>query len=209
MAHDISFLVANSVLVEDAPPRLVEDAPPRLEDAPTPIRYNDYSSPPGLYKPIIQSQQQFIHSNAPLVRPIAQVADKYTPFEPTSEIKNRLEDELFIAKQKVAYLENELQKINKQPLIKQTPTQQPLIKQITNINKPSPEFINAIYNLFSLENNIQLSNIPHRLPKNLLPPIGKKGLFTSWLDQVPNLNKKIRNVRHPDGRLNKEYVYYI
>jgi len=197
MAHDISFLVANSVL---------EDAPPRLEDAPTPIRYNDYSSPPGLYKPIIQSQQQFIHSNAPLVRPIAQVADKYTPFEPTTEIKNKLEDELLIAKQKVAYLENELQKINK---LKQTPTQQPLIKQKPNINKPPPEFINAIYNLFSLENNIQLSNIPHRLPKNVLPPIGKKGLFTSWLDQVPNLNKKIRNIRHPDGRLNKEYVYYI
>jgi hypothetical protein len=56
-----------------------------------------------------------------------------------------------------------------------------------NMLKPSPEFINEIYSLFSKEAQIPMSHIAHKLPDHVLPPKGIKGLLKSWLNQVPGL----------------------
>jgi len=130
----------------------------------------------------------------------------YEPYEPVrnivelrsptlSEVKSSLENDLIHAKQKVNYIENELIKINRLIEIEEK-----------DKCKITYEFISEIHNLFSKESPIQLSQISHKLPHSVLPPKvkGYYKLLSSWLDQVPGLQKE--TVVHNNQYLQ---IYYL
>ena len=58
------------------------------------------------------------------------------------------------------------------------------------LEKPTPEFKNAIYSLLSKESPIRSSSILYKLSKDVLPPLSYTGLFTSWMNQIPNIKKE-------------------
>jgi hypothetical protein len=132
----------------------------------------------------------------------------YIPYEPKSnnvssstlnDIKFKLEYELATAKQKIIEIEFNLSKITE--LI----NTEKAVKENQEVNKtPTLEFISEIYKLFSKESKIQLSNIPHKLPKHILPPKGYSGLFSNWLEQVPGLKKETITKNSK-----KIYLYYL
>jgi hypothetical protein len=140
------------------------------------------------------------------------------------EIKMKIEYDLQLARQRVIYLENELNTISKLIIAEQTvvnlqkemyksyqpyePVQQPvqvkevkevqqpvkqLVKQLVQFQPPTDKFIFAVHELFKKNVSLQLSDIPHKLPANVLPPTGKKGLFTKWMDFVPGITKSTLN----------------
>lgn len=142
--------------------------------------------PPGLYK------SPFVQAIPPET---TQVKSKTYSL---LEIKSKLEIEMIQAQQKVISCKVELTKINElisaeKKIIQLTHTYNENIVTPQNnsdtTKTPTPEFIQAINNLFLKESPIQLSNIPHKLPANVLPPKGQSGLFTSWLEQVPHMTK--------------------
>ena len=209
MTQNISLQVANSVL-------------------------DDYTSsiypPPGLYKvslslppppPPPPSQQ--------IITNYMQYESNIESNTHILEIKSKLEYELFVAKQQVIDIENKLNKVNdfimaeqkiiqdqhifqeQKVLQKQKVFQEQKVLQKQKVfqeqifhKKPTDEFIQAIYELFSKESPIQLSNIPHKLPNHVLPEKGHSGLFSRWLDQVPGLKKE--TITHNSKLL---YIYYL
>jgi len=137
------------------------------------------------------------------------------------EIKMKIEYDLQLARQRVIYLENELNTISKLIIAEQTvvnlqkemyksyqpyepvqvkevqqPVQQSVkqpVKQLVQFQPPTDKFIFAVHELFKKNVSLQLSDIPHKLPANVLPPVGKKGLFTKWMDFVPGITKSTLN----------------
>ena len=192
MAFNIPFSVVSSVLDDYPPPGLCKQLP-RTYNVPLP--------PPGLYKE--QNVNQIIANSD-----MEQIVHKYKSFEPKSnnvnpltlpEIKFKLECDLVTAKQKIIEIEFNLSKITE--LI----NSDKIIKENQELNKfPTAEFISEIYKLFSKESPIQLSNIPHKLPANVLPPKGHTGLFSNWLEQVPGLKKEV--ITKNSKQL---YIYYL
>ena len=78
----------------------------------------------------------------------------------------------------------------------QQPVQQSVqqsVKQLVQFQPPTDKFIFAVHELFKKNVSLQLSDIPHNLPANVLPPTGKKGLFTKWMDFVPGITKSTLN----------------
>lgn len=194
MAYNIPFSVVNSVLDDYPPPPGLCKQHPRAYNLPLP-------PPPGLYKE--QNVNQTIVNSD-----MEQIVHKYKSFEPKSnvvnpltlsEIKFKLEYELVTAKQKIIEIEFNLNKITE--LINSEKT----LKASQEVNKfPTAEFISEIYKLFSKESPLQLSNIPHKLPANVLPPKGHTGLFSNWLEQVPGLKKE--TITKNSKQL---YMYYL
>ena len=75
-----------------------------------------------------------------------------------------------------------------------------------DISKPTDKFIKAVCALFMKESPIMLSNIPHKLPRDVLPPKGNHGLFTKWMEQVPGCQKQVI----PCSDISrKQFMYWI
>lgn len=113
------------------------------------------------------------------------------PLIPIENKKIKLEHTLSIEKQKINYIESCIKEINELLVVQSMPIIKPIpIKPVVveDSNKPTSEFITAVYNLLSKEAPIQLSNIPHKLPSDVLPTKRQKGLFTKWMEQVPNIH---------------------
>jgi len=188
----------------------------------TPQISTSHNIPPSSYQNIYQPVQPRTKI-APSVQPrtkMAEIVEKYTPYEPNkySEKKKKLEHDLVVAKEIVSLLEKELSKLDEQIEIEMTinkliVTQTP-VPVINNpeettdvdISKPTDRFINAIYILFMKESPILLSNIPHKLPKDVLPPKGNHGLFTKWIEQVPGCQKQLTAC---SDNSRKQYIYWI
>jgi len=127
----------------------------------------------------------------------------------------KLEYEIFIENERVIYLDTKIKEIN--DLLK--PVQQksnsvPIIEGKCETSKPDspnilPEFTTAIIELLTREGPTQLSNIPHKLPQNVLPPKGIKGLFSKWIEQVPNLHVDIQNNTDSKGGHRQLRIYSI
>lgn len=176
--------------------------------------------PPGLYTPHAQSYVKPLtpssyqpSSYQSIYQPnqkMTQIVEKYTPYEPNKNIekKNKLEHDLVVAKQIVSLLEKELIKLDElievektvnMLRVNQTYVQENIMPVIhnqekileVNISKPTDKFIEAVHALFLKESPIMLSNIPHKLPRDVLPPKGYHGLFTKWMDQVPGSQNKV------------------
>ena len=123
--------------------------------------------------------------NPPGLTPMVQVIHSYKPYKSVYKTESKLT--------KLINMKTELDKllistqekiINIQKLIEEESKKENIFKN------PTSEFITAVYELLSRESPIRSSSIPHKLPKNVLPPIGYKGLFTSWMNQLINIKKQ-------------------
>ena len=168
-----------------------------------------------------QSNYEPVQSYQPVQANIEQSILKYKSFEPNAEKKKRLEHDLQLAKQTVDLLEKELKKlnelievnmsVNKLRTMQENVTQPvPMIYSSENITKQncitaSDKFIQAVNTLFMKENPISMANIPHKLPRDVLPPKGIRGLFTLWMEQVPGCKIIINN----NNNNRKEYLCWI
>jgi hypothetical protein len=189
--------------------------------------------PPGLYPPAKQLLAQSYQNLQPSsyqsiyqpVQPVqlntkmTQIIEKYTPYELTKELdkKKKLEHDLVVAKEIVSLLEKELEKLNDQIEIEmainklratQIQAQVIPVEDTTDvdISKPTDKFIQAVHTLFMKESPIMLSNIPHKLPQDVLPPKGNHGLFTKWIEQVPGCQKQVI----PNSNSSKkQFMYWI
>ena len=130
----------------------------------------------------------------------------------------KLEHEIFIENERSIYLDSKIKEINE--LLKPIPpksTEVIIIESETRESETSrpdassisPEFITAIIKLLTKEGPIQLSNIPHKLPSNILPPKGIKGLFSKWMEQVPNIHIDIQNNTDSKGGHRQLRIYSI
>jgi len=193
--------------------------------------------PPGLYPPVqvqaqsymkqpVPSSYQSIYQPVQPVQPVqlrtkmAQIVEKYTPYEPNKNLekKKKLEHDLIVSKQIVSLLEKELEKLNDQieiemtiNTLRATQTPAPVVHNPENIeevdiSKPTDKFIQAVYTLFMKESPIMLSNIPHKLPKDVLPPKGNHGLFTKWIELVPGCQKQVIPC---SDHSRKQFMYWI
>jgi hypothetical protein len=188
--------------------------PPPAQSYVKPITPSSYQ--PSSYQSIYQPVQpvQPVQANINMTK----IVEKYTPYEPNKDIerKKKLEHDLTVAKQIVSLLEKELAKINElidvERIVNQTQIHPQanvtttIINQDENISKPTDKFIQAVYTLFMKESPIMLSNIPHKLPHNVLPPKGYHGLFTKWMDQVPGSQMKIVTCSDTSR---KQFMYWI
>lgn len=202
ISHSTAYFVLDDKYQHVLPP------PPGLYQPQRPI-----SSQPSSYQSIYQPVQQVqpVQSNINM----AQIVEKYTPYESNKDVerKNKLEHDLTVAKQIVSLLEKELTKINElinNSRVNQPQTQENIKPVINNpdenISKPTDKFIQAVYTLFSQESPIMLSNIPHKLPRDVLPPKGYHGLFTKWMNQVPGSQMQIV----PCSDISrKQFMYWI
>jgi hypothetical protein len=216
MDRNISHSTAYFVLDDDKyqpvlrpPPGLYQPQTQTL----TPVSYQPQSYQ-SIYQPVQPVQPvQSVQSNPKMT----QIIENYIPYEPNKDIekKKKLEHDLVVAKQIVSLLEKELTKINELIEVEKTVNIQenitPVINdqveiQDENISKPTDKFIKAIYALFMKESPIMLSNIPHKLPRNVLPPKGHHGLFTKWMNQVPGSQYQIVPCLDVSR---KQYMYWI
>jgi hypothetical protein len=111
------------------------------------------------------------------------VIHSYKPYEPVYETESKLT--------KLINMKTELDKLLISTQEKITNINKLIEEESNNIfAKPTPEFTDAVYALLSRESPIRSSSIPHKLPKNVLPPINHKGLFTSWMNQLINIKKQ-------------------
>jgi hypothetical protein len=102
---------------------------------------------------------------------IEQVVHSYMPYEPESKLKQLIN------------MKAELDKLIEEESKKES-------KKEIKFKNPTPEFTDAVYKLLTKESPIRSSSIPHKLPAGVLPPIGYKGLFTSWMNQLINVKKE-------------------
>ena len=121
----------------------------------------------------------------------------------------KLEHEIFIENERSIYLDSKIKEINE--LLKPIPQKIIDVPEKEKSDSPSisAEFITAIIVLLTREGPTQLSNIPHKLPQNVLPPKGVKGLFTKWMEQVPNLQIDIQNDTDSKGGRRQLRIYSI
>jgi hypothetical protein len=121
----------------------------------------------------------------------------------------KLEHEIFIENERSIYLDSKIKEINE--LLKPIPQKSIDVpeKEKSDLPSISAEFITAIIVLLTREGPTQLSNIPHKLPQNVLPPKGVKGLFTKWMEQVPNLQIDIQNDTDSKGGRRQLRIYSI
>lgn len=216
MERNISHSTAYFVL-DDEKPQSTFRPPPGLYPPPVQVHAQSY------IKPIAPTSYQSIYQPVQPVQPrtkIAQIVEKYTPYEPNKNLekKKKLEHDLVVAKQIVSLLEKELEKLDDQIEIEVTinklrasQTPAPVINNPENttdadISKPTDKFIQAVHTLFMKESPILLSNIPHKLPKDVLPPKGHHGLFTKWIEQVPGCQKQLIACSDSSRR---QYIYWI
>jgi hypothetical protein len=78
-----------------------------------------------------------------------------------------------------------------------------------NSKTPTPEFIQEIYNLFTIEKKLLRAVIPRMLPKDVLPPVHKRGLFTHWINQVPGIKKEILKMKDENNFNREQYMYWL
>lgn len=99
----------------------------------------------------------------------------------------------------------DLRKIN--DLINEMKNKDKLIIEPTT---PSKDFIDAVYTVLSKEiKPIIITVLHNKLPKTVLPPSGLRGVFKTLIDQVPNIQKKVENIRDKIGNIKKEYFYWL
>ena len=227
MDRNISLSAAYFVLDDEKyqpalrpPPGLYQPIPPPPPLPPHQIQSHTYNKTlaPSSYQSSYQPVQP-VQSVQPGTK-MAQIVKKYTPFELTIDYakKKKLEHDLVVAKQIVSLLEKELEKLDDQIEIEMTinklrasQTQSPVVNNpedttTEDISKPTDKFIQAVQTLFMKESPIMLSNIPHKLPRDVLPPKGHHGLFTKWMEQVPGCQKQV--VPCSDSS-RKQFMYWV